>query len=134
MNASKWLRTGCALVILSQFLFVCVCGSFVALASNLIMKTWGPLDQVAALVQAQPQVAQALGQPVKLGAPTSSSIQAKNGVTTAKFDAPLIGARANGKVHAEGRWLENGWDLDVWITYPIDGGERQILVERQGVR
>jgi hypothetical protein len=134
MNPGKWLRTGCALVLLSQFLFVCVCGSFVALASNLIMKTWGPLDQVAAIVQEQPQVAQALGQPVKLGALTSSSIQSKNGVTTAKFDAPVIGAQASGKVHVEGRWLEDGWDLDVWITYAVDGVERQIVVERRGVR
>lgn len=134
LNASKWLRTGCALVVLSQFLFVCVCGSFVALASNLIMKTWGPLDQVAAIVQAQPQVVQALGQPVKLGALSSSSFQSKNGATTARFDAPVIGAKASGKVHAEGRWLEDGWDLDVWITYPVDGVERQILVERRGVR
>ena len=134
LNASKWLRTGCALVVLSQFLFVCVCGSFVALASNLIMKTWGPLDQVAAIVQEQPQVVQALGQPVKLGALSSSSFQSKNGATTARFDAPVIGAQASGKVHAEGRWLDDGWDLNVWITYPVDGVERQILVERRGVR
>jgi hypothetical protein len=134
LNASKWLRTGCALVILSQFLFVCVCGSFVALASNLIMKAWGPLDQVAAIVQAQPQVVQALGQPVKLGALSASSFQSKNGATTARFDAPVIGAQASGKVHAEGRWLDDGWDLAVWITYPVDGVERQILVERRGVR
>lgn len=134
LNVRHLLRTGCALVIVSQVLFVCVCGSFVALASNLIMKTWGPLDQVAAIVQAQPQVVQALGQPIKLGALSSSSFQSKNGATTARFDAPLIGTKASGKVHVEGRWLEDGWDLDVWITYPVDGVERQILIERRGVR
>jgi hypothetical protein len=134
MNAAGFLRAGCAFVIVSQLLFVCVCGSFVALANNLLLRTWGPLDQVTAIVQQQPAVVRALGQPVRLGAPSSSSFQSKNGTTTVKFDAPVIGAAANGKVHVEGRWLEDGWDLEIWVTYPGDEGEQQISIQRQGVR
>ena len=134
LSARSWLRAGCVLVVVSQLFFVCVCGGFVALANTLVLKTWGPLDQVAALVQQQPQVARALGEPITLGAPTSSSFQSKNGTTTVKFDAPVIGAAAKGKVHVEGRWLEDGWDLDVWITYPTATGEQQVLIQRQGVR
>lgn len=133
LNARGWLRVGCVFVIASQFLFVCACGAFVALANNLLLRAWGPLDQVAAIVQVQPEVVRALGQPIRLGSPTSSNFQSKNGRTTVKFDAPVIGTAANGKVHVEGRWLDDGWDLEVWITYPTVAGEQRVLIQRRGV-
>jgi len=130
----RLLQVGCLFVIVSQILFVCVCGSFVALANNVLLRVWGPLDQVAIIVQAQPEVVRALGQSIRLGSPNSSNFQSKNGSTTVKFNAPLIGATASGKVQVEGRWQEDGWNLDIWVTYPDDEGERQIFIQRRGIR
>ena len=134
IGAPGLLRAGCLFVIVSQILFVCVCGSFVALANNVLLRVWGPLDQVAIIVQAQPEVVRALGQSIRLGSPNSSNFQSKNGSTTVKFNAPLIGATASGKVQVEGRWQEDGWNLDIWVTYPDDEGERQIFIQRRGIR
>jgi hypothetical protein len=134
MSDTGFLRVGCAFVIVALILFVCACGAFVTLGNSVLLRVWGPLDQVATTVQQQPEVARALGQPIRLGSPSSSSFQSKNGNTTVKFDVPVIGASATGKAHVEGRWLEDGWNLKIWITYPSDEGEQQILIQRQGVR
>jgi hypothetical protein len=125
------LPMGCLLVIVSQVLFVCICGTFVALASNVLMRTWGPIDQVTTLVNQQPEVVRALGQPIKLGALTDSSFQSKNGITTIKFNAPLQGAIDSGKVHVEGRRADSVWSLDIRVTYPQDGVERQVFIQRR---
>jgi hypothetical protein len=130
-SVSRLLKWGCLFVVLSQVLFVCVCGVFVALATNVMLQTGGPVEQVTTIVNQEPEVVRALGQPIKLGFPTSTNIQSSKQGTTVKFKAPLTGPKGKGQVRVEGRQTGDLWDLNVWVTYLEDGVEQQVFIQRQ---
>jgi hypothetical protein len=73
----------------------------------------------------------ALGTPIKLGAATESSFQSGEGTARVEFSAPLLGRIDNGSVYVEGRWIDEGWDLEVWVTYLQDGAEQRMSIQRQ---
>jgi hypothetical protein len=124
------LQWGCLFVIVSQVLFVCVCGVFMTAVNAVLLQTWGPLNEVTAIVNQQPVVVRALGQPIRVGLQTNSSFKSDSSGTSVKFSAPLFGSRENGKVQVEGRWLKGGWDLDIWVTYPEEDGEQQLFIQQ----
>jgi hypothetical protein len=128
------LQWGCLFLIVSQVLFVCVCGVFMTAANSVLLRTWGPLNEVTAIVNQQSAVVRALGQPITVGLQTDSSFESNGSGTTVKFSAPLLGPRARGKVRVAGRWLTGGWDLDIWVTYPEEGGEREIYIQQHAGR
>jgi hypothetical protein len=128
---SRLLTGGCLFVIVSQVVFVCVCGGFMALATNVLLQVEGPWEQVTTIVNQQPEVVHALGQPIKLGIPTNSNYQSNKQGTTIKFSAPLTGTKGKGSVRVEGRQTGGVWDLDVWMTYLKDGVAQQVFVQRQ---
>ena len=128
------LRWGCVFVIVLQVLFVCVCGGFMTAANSVLLRTWGPLNEVATIVNQQPAVVRALGQPITLGLQTDSSFKSDSSGTSVKFSAPLFGSREKGKVRVEGRWLQGGWDLDIWVTYPEEDGTQEIFIQQHAGR
>ena len=128
------LQWGCVFVIVSQVLFVCVCGGFMTAANSVLLRTWGPLNEVAAIVNQQSAVVRALGQPITLGLQTDSSFKSDSNGTTVKFSAPLFGSREKGNVRVEGRWLQGGWDLDIWVTYPEEDGTQEVFIQQHAGR
>ena len=134
MGLARLLQWGCLLVIVSQVLFVCVCGVFMTAANSVLLRTWGPLNEVATIVNQQPAVVRALGQPITLGLQTDSSFKSDSSGTTVKFSAPLFGSRVKGKLRVEGRWLQGGWDLDIWVTYPEEDGTQEIFIQQYAGR
>jgi hypothetical protein len=134
MGVARLLQWGCLFAIVSQVLFVCVCGVFMTAANSVLLRTWGPLNEVTAIVNQQPAVVRALGQPITVGLQTDSRFKSDSRGTTVKFNAPLFGSRKNGKVRVEGRWLQGGWDLDIWVTYPEEDGEQEIFIQQHAGR
>lgn len=130
-SLARLLKWGCLFVVLSQVLFVCVCGVFVALATNVMLQIGGPVEQVTTIVNQEPEVVRALGQPIKLGFPTNTNIQSGKQGTMVTFSAPLTGSKGKGHVQAEGRQTGGVWDLDIWVTYLEDGVEQEVFIQRQ---
>ncbi|CAG0933117.1 hypothetical protein TFLX_02919 [Thermoflexales bacterium] len=130
---SGLLKWGCLFAVVSQILFVCVCGVFVALATQVLLQIGGPVEQVTAIVNQEPEVVRALGQPLKLGIPTNSNFQSNKQGASVKFSAPLSGSKGNGRVRVEGRQTSGKWDLDIWVTYADDNVERQVFIQRRAV-
>ncbi len=128
---SRLLTWGCLIVIVSQVVFVCVCGGFMALATNVLLQIGGPVKQVTTIVNQQQEVVRALGQPIKLGIPTNNNFQSDKQGASVKFSAPLTGTKGKGSVRVEGRQTGGVWDLDIWVTYLEDGVEQQVFIQQQ---
>jgi len=86
---------------------------------SFLLKNSAAYQQAIAKLQANPEVAAALGAPISAGTP-SGSISTSNGSGQATLDFSVNGAKAAGKVHVEAIEQNNVWTLNA-LTLAVEG-------------
>lgn len=122
---------GCLLGCLPTLLFIGLCAGFVTLSSQVMFRTFGPLEQVLQIINSDPKVVQAFGQPITTGAFVTGKISGGDTSSIAHFSVPIYGPQRSGELNASGSWRKGVWDLSINVSYDEDGEEQTIYLTRK---
>jgi ribosomal protein L7/L12 len=119
---------------LPMLLLIGLCAGFIMLTSQVAFRAWGPLDQVLKVLNSNPQVTQAFGQPLTIGPFITGEISSGGSSSSADFDVPLYGPKQSGELNVSGSWRKGVWDLTIWVSYTSGDGEEQTIRIAQKVK
>lgn len=122
---------GCAAGCLPMLFFMVLCAGFVMLTSQIAFRVWGPLDQSLSLVNSDPAIVSAFGQPLKLGPFITGSINSSGASSRARFEVPIYGPKRSGTLSVSGSWRSGVWDLTVWVTFEVSGEEQTLRISQK---
>jgi ribosomal protein L7/L12 len=122
---------GCLLGCVPTLLFIGLCAGFVMLSSHLMFRAWGPLDQTLQIINSDPAVVQAFGKPITPGAFVTGEMSGGGSSSSADLSVPIYGPQRSGELNVSGSWRKGVWDLDIWVTYEVDGEEQTINITRK---
>jgi Cytochrome oxidase complex assembly protein 1 len=117
----KWAIWGSGLVIatfLGTFLIV-----YAAVAT---LKHSEAFQLAVAKLEANPQVAESIGQPITTGIPLGE-FQIYNNTGSANFSFRISGPKGKGKVHCEATKERGRWKIDDLRVNPVDGAEPIVI-------
>jgi hypothetical protein len=124
---------GCLFGCLPILLFIGLCAGFIMLSSQVMFRAFGPLGQALQIINTDPAVVRALGEPVAPGAFITGSIGSSGSSSSARFSVPIFGSRRSGELRVSGNWRNRIWDLNIWVVYD-DAGEEQTIYITQKVK
>jgi hypothetical protein len=130
-SRQKTSTLGCLLGCLPTLLFIGLCAGFVMLSSHLMFRAWGPLDQALNIINNDPAVVQAFGKPITPGAFVTGEMSGGGSSSSANLSVPIYGPKRSGELNVSGSWHKGVWDLDIWVTYEVDGEEQTISITRK---
>ncbi len=125
--------SGC-LGCLPILLFVGLCAGLIMFTSQIAFRAWGPLDQVMQILNNDPQVTQAFGQPLNVGPFITGSISGGDTSSSAHFSVPLYGPQRSGTLQVSGSWRRGVWDISISVLYAGEDGEEQTIYITQKVK
>jgi hypothetical protein len=127
----KTSTLGCLFGCLPTLVFIGLCAGFIMLSSQVMFRAFGPLDQALQIINSDPAVVKAFGEPISLGAFLTGEINSSGSSSSAGFSAPLYGPKRSGELNVSGEWRRGVWDLSVWVIYDEDGEEQTIYITRK---
>jgi hypothetical protein len=110
---------------------IALCVLVIAVSGQIMFRVFGPLDVVMETVNRDPQVVEALGEPLSPGLFIFGEISGGGSSSSASLEAPIFGPRNSGYLYASGSYRRGAWDLSIWITYEQAGEEREIFITNQ---
>jgi ribosomal protein L7/L12 len=124
-------RLGCWLGCLPMLLFIGVCAGFIMLSSQVMFRAFGPLDQAVHIINSDPAVVQAFGNPITPGLFVTGRISGGDTSSSARFSVPIYGPRRSGDLQVSGSWRKGIWDLSIFVIYDEDGEEQTFHLEQK---
>jgi ribosomal protein L7/L12 len=122
---------GCLFGCLPMLLFIGVCAGFIMLSSQIMFRTFGPLDQALQIINSNPAVVQAFGKPITPGPFVTGKISGGDTSSSARFNVPIYGPKRSGELRVSGSWRKGVWDLSVNVVYDEDGEEQTISITQK---
>jgi len=122
---------GCLFGCLPSLFFIGLCAGFIMLSSHVMFRAFGPLDQALTIINSDPRVVQAFGEPITPGIFVTGEMESSGSSSSAQLSVPIYGPRRGGELNVSGDWRRGVWDLDMWVVYDDDGEEQTIYITRQ---
>ena len=122
---------GCLFGCLPTLLFIGMCAGFIMLSSQVMFRTFGPLNQALQIINSDPTVVQAFGKPITPGPFVTGKISGGDTSSSARFSVPIFGPKRNGDLQVSGSWRRGIWDLSVYVVYDENGEEQTIRITQK---
>jgi len=131
---SRRASTSGCLGCLPILLFIGLCAGLIMLSSQIAFRAWGPLDQVMKILNNDPQVRAAFGQPLSVGSFIAGNISGGDTSSLTHFGVPLYGPKHSGTLQVSGSWRRGVWDISINVLYDGEDGEEQTIYITQKVK
>jgi ribosomal protein L7/L12 len=133
-SPQKTSTLGCLFGCLPTLFFIGACAALVMLSSHVMFRAFGPLDQAMQIVNSDPAVVRAFGQPITPGIFVTGEMSSGGTASSADMSVPIYGPKRSGELSVSGSWRRGVWDLSLWVTYVDEDGEEQTIAITRKVK